>query len=132
MTADSNLGLNLSGDRGPGDRADRAQEVRNLVTPERLRALFAPRRIALVGASDTSGWSKLIIDSLDKVGFGGSWVPVHPRHSAAFGRPVAPSLSSIDDGVDLAYILAPQRAVEAVLADAAAAGVRHAVVLAAG
>jgi acyl-CoA synthetase (NDP forming) len=129
LTADSNLGLNLSGARGPGDQA---QEVRNLVTPERLRALFAPRRIALVGASDTSGWSKLIIDSLDKVGFGGSWVPVHPRHSAAFGRPVAPSLSSIDDGVDLAYILAPQRAVEAVLADAAAAGVRHAVVLAAG
>jgi acetate---CoA ligase (ADP-forming) len=129
LAADPNTGLNLA---GPRDEGDRAQSVRNLVTPERLRALFAPRRIALVGASDTSGWSKLIVDSLDKVGFGGSWVPVHPRHSAAFGRPVASSLSSIDGGVDLAYILAPQRAVEAVLADAAAAGVRHAVVLAAG
>jgi acyl-CoA synthetase (NDP forming) len=117
---------------GPRDDHDREQAIRGLVTPVRLRALFAPRRIALVGASDTSGWSKLIVDSLDKVGFDGSWIPVHPKHASAFGRPAVPSLSDLDEPVDLAWILAPQRAVEAVLADAAAAGVRSAVVLAAG
>lgn len=129
MTASTNAGPNLADRR---DDRDREQAIRSLVTPERLRAMFGSRRIALVGASDTSGWSKLIVDSLDKVGFDGTWVPVHPKHSVAFGRPAAPSLSSMGEAVDLAYILAPQRAVEGVLADAAAAGVRNAVVLAAG
>ena len=30
---------------------------RELVTPQRLRAFFAPKSIALVGASDNSGWA---------------------------------------------------------------------------
>ena len=120
---------------GPADAAqpgDRDWAIRRLVTPKRLQALFAPRSIAMVGASDTSGWSKLIVDSLGKVGFDGSWIPVHPKHERAFGKLTVPSLRHLDEPVDLAYILAPRPAVETVLADAAAAGVRNAIVLAAG
>ncbi len=32
---------------------------RRLVTPQRLREFFAPRSVALVGASDNSGWARL-------------------------------------------------------------------------
>lgn len=106
--------------------------VRSLATPERLEALFTPRSIALVGASDRSGWSKLLIDSLETVGFDGTWTPVHPKHDTAFGRATVPSLRQLSTPVDLAYILAPQHAVETVLEDAAAAGIRNVVVLAAG
>jgi acetate---CoA ligase (ADP-forming) len=106
--------------------------VRPLVTPERLRRFFAPRSLALVGASDTSGWAQYIMLSSQLAGFGGPLVPVHPGHSEAFGRPTVPSLRHLETPVDLAYVLAPQHAVEDVLDDAAAAGVRNAVVLASG
>jgi hypothetical protein len=34
--------------------------ARELVTPQRLREFFAPRSIALVGASDNSGWARFM------------------------------------------------------------------------
>jgi acetate---CoA ligase (ADP-forming) len=114
------------------ERQAERQAVRPLVTPERLRRFFAPRSIALVGASDTSGWAQYIMLSSQVAGFGGPLIPVHPGHTEAFGRLTVPSLRHLEAPVDLAYVLAPQHAVEDVLDDAAAAGVRNAVVLASG
>jgi acyl-CoA synthetase (NDP forming) len=106
--------------------------VRELVTPARLREFFAPRGVALVGASDTSGWARFIVAASAAAGFTGPLVPVHPVHDSAFGRPAARSLRDLAEPVDLAFILAPTHAVESVIDDAAAAGVRNAVVLASG
>jgi acyl-CoA synthetase (NDP forming) len=103
-----------------------------LVTPERLREFFAPRSIALVGASDTSGWARFIVASSATAGYSGPLITVHPGHATAFGRPTVPSLRDVTDPVDLAFILAPVHAVEEVLDDAGAAGVRSAIVLASG
>ncbi|HEY3685583.1 MAG TPA: acetate--CoA ligase family protein, partial [Streptosporangiaceae bacterium] len=93
---------------------------------------FAPRSIAMVGASDNSGWARNIVTSCGVSGFDGPLIPVHPKHETAFGRPVVPNLRDLDEPVDLAYILAPTRAVEQVIDDAADAGIRNAIVLASG
>ncbi len=103
-----------------------------LVTPERLRAFFAPKSIALVGASDNSGWARFIVASCAATGFAGPLMAVHPRARSAFGLPVAPSLRDLPEPADLAFILAPAHAVEGVLDDMAAAGIPNAVVLASG
>ncbi|MGH3280017.1 MAG: CoA-binding protein, partial [Trebonia sp.] len=105
---------------------------RALVTPERLRSFFAPRSIAMVGASDNSGWGRYIVTSCLTTGFAGPVIPVHPRVKAAFGRPAVPTLRDLDEPADLAFILAPLPAVEGVLDDMGAAGIKNAVVLAAG
>jgi hypothetical protein len=42
--------------------------ARQLITPERLREFFAPRSIALVGASETSGWARFIVAASSAVG----------------------------------------------------------------
>jgi acyl-CoA synthetase (NDP forming) len=105
---------------------------RRLATPDRLREFFRPRSIALVGASDTSGWARFIVDSLRTAGFTGALRPVHPKRPTAFGLPTVPNLRALDEPVDLAFVLAPTHAVEGVLDDAAAAGIRNAVVLASG
>ena len=126
----------LAGPGGPGGPAGPGAGgrdlVRELVTPARLREFFAPRGVALVGASDTSGWARFIVAASAAAGFTGPLVPVHPVHRAAFGRPAARSLRDLAEPVDLAFILAPTQAVESVIDDAAAAGVRNAVVLASG
>jgi acyl-CoA synthetase (NDP forming) len=114
------------------DEDDRRERIRRLAAPDRLRSFFAPRSIALVGASDRSGWARFILESLATSGFAGALRMVHPARPQVFGRPTVPSLRALYEPVDLAFVLAPTRAVEGVLDDAAAAGVRNVVVLASG
>jgi acetate---CoA ligase (ADP-forming) len=102
------------------------------VTPERLREFFAPRSLAVVGASDTSGWAQFILASSAATGFEGPLIPVHPRHETVFGRPAVRRLRDLAEPVDLAFVMVPTHAVPDVIDDAAAAGIRHAVVLASG
>jgi acetate---CoA ligase (ADP-forming) len=102
------------------------------VAPGRLREFFAPRSIAIVGASDTSGWTRFVVAGSRAAGFGGPLIPVHPSHRTVFGRPAVASLRDLAEPVDLAFIMTPADAVEGVLDDAAAAGVRSAIVLASG
>jgi acetate---CoA ligase (ADP-forming) len=108
------------------------QASRALVTPARLRSFFAPKSIAMVGASDNSGWGRFIVTSCLTTGFAGPVIPVHPKAKTAFGRPVVPNLRDLEEPVDLAFILAPLPAVETVLDDMSAAGVKNAIVLASG
>ena len=111
---------------------DARTAARELITPERLRDFFAPRSIALVGASETSGWARFIVAAGSAVGYTGPLLPVHPRHDKIFGRPAVRTLRDLAEPADLAFILAPTEAVSTVIEDAGAAGVRNAVVLASG
>jgi acetate---CoA ligase (ADP-forming) len=86
----------------------------------------------VVGASDTSGWARFVAAGSRAAGFGGPLVPVHPGHETVWGQPAVPSLRDLAEPVDLAFIMTPAGAVEGVLDDAAAAGVRNVIVLASG
>jgi len=112
--------------------SDARAAARQLITPRRLREFFAPRSIAMVGASETSGWSRFIVAASSAVGYQGPLLPVHPRHPEVFGRPAVPTLRQLSQPADLAFILAPTEAVATVIEDAAAAGVPNVVVLASG
>ena len=103
-----------------------------LASPQRLREFFHASSIALVGASDTSGWARNVYESIRTAGFEGTFVPVHPRHPTAFGLPTRASLCDLAQPVDLAFVLVPTEAVESVVRDAAAVGIRNLVILAAG
>jgi acetate---CoA ligase (ADP-forming) len=107
-------------------------ESSQLVTAQRLAEFFAPQSIAVVGASDTSGWSRFIDAAGKAVGFSGPLIPVHPDHSTVFGTATVPSLRDLQEPADLAFVLAPTAAVPGVIEDAAAAGVRNVIVLASG
>ncbi|GGK74685.1 acetate--CoA ligase family protein [Mangrovihabitans endophyticus] len=119
-------------DLTPGRDPDRERARLRLVTPQRLRSFFAPRSVALVGASDSSGWAGFIVESLRTAGLPGPMVPVHRRHRSAFGTPTIRRLTDLDRPVDLAFALVPTDAVESVLDDAATVGIRNVIVLAAG
>jgi acetyltransferase len=95
-----------------------------------LDALFNPRRVAVVGASDERGKTGTVVMRNLK-GFRGEVVPITRSAHAVAGWPAATTLSATA-GVDLAVIVVPARAVPEVIRDAVTAGVRTAVVISAG
>ncbi|MBO2463189.1 acetate--CoA ligase family protein [Actinomadura violacea] len=97
-----------------------------------VRALFNPGSIALVGASEKSGWSLSTFGNLRAHGFAGPVHLVNPRGGLVHGQAAYPSLAELPGPVDLAYVMVPTRAVLPVLKEGAAAGVRNYVVLTAG
>jgi acetate---CoA ligase (ADP-forming) len=107
-------------------------EPQQLLTAQRLAEFFAPRSLAVVGASDTSGWSRFVAAAAQAVGFSGPLIPVHPVHKTVFGTATVPSLRDLPEPADLAFVLVPTAAVPGVIEDAAVAGVRNVIVLASG
>lgn len=108
------------------------EDRRALVNPERLRAFFGARRIAVVGASSTSSWAVNLMNSLRLAGGVKELTFVHPRYDELFGHRTFPTLRDVDGHVDMAFIMVGPNRVDGILEDAAAAGVKNAVVLAAG
>ena len=99
---------------------------------ERLRTLFEPRSIALVGASDKSTWSLMIHVGLTQGGFDGKVYFINPRNSIVHGQPAVARLTDIGEPVDLCYIMVGTDAVLPVIQDMIAAGIHNAVVLTGG
>jgi len=98
-----------------------------------LRAVFAPSSIAVIGASRTRGTiGRAILDNLIADGFRGAIYPVNAAVAELNGRPCYPSVSAIGQPVELAIIAVPSAAVEAVMMECAACGVRAVVVISAG
>jgi acyl-CoA synthetase (NDP forming) len=95
-----------------------------------LAAVFSPRRIALVGASDRPGSvGRLLWDNL--ADFPGEVVPVGPAATVG-GVPAYADLRAVPGQVDLAVIATPAATVPGIVRAAADAGVRAVVVLSAG
>jgi len=99
-----------------------------------LRAVLAPRSVAVIGASRSAAHSigRAILDNLIRDGFTGPIYPIHPTATEISGRRCFPSVAAVGAPVDLAVIATPAPTVEGVIADCAAAGVRGVVVISAG
>ncbi len=102
-------------------------------TRETLQALFAPKSVAVIGASTKP-------DSLGRVtfknilfsGYTGVVYPVNPKAPSILGVKAYPSVLDIPDEIDLAVIIVPAAAVAGVLDECGRKGVRAAVVISAG
>ena len=103
-----------------------------LVTPQRLREFFAPRSIALVGASDNSGWARFIVASCATAGFGGPLTAVHPGPRARSACRSCRACGTCPSRSTWRSSWRRSQAVEGVLDDMGAAGIPNAVVLASG
>ena len=97
-----------------------------------LRALLNPTSVALVGASSRPGSiGRIVMENLLEGDFLGTLFAVNPGHRRVLGQRSYSSLAAIGNPVDLALIAAPCSAVRSVLAEAARAGTKTAVVFSA-
>jgi acyl-CoA synthetase (NDP forming) len=101
------------------------------VNTEQLRSFFLSRSIALIGATDQSGWSQNVFANL--LAFSGQ-PPycVNPRYQSVHGQPAYRSIRDLPEPVDLAFVMVPAVHVSSIAEEAAEAGIRHLVVLTAG
>ncbi len=99
---------------------------------EGIAAFFRPRNVALVGASDKSAWSQMVFARFGEYGHQGQLFAVNRGGTEAHGLPGYRSVADIPAEVDTAFIFVPAAAVTGALQEAAAAGVKNAVVLSSG
>lgn len=96
-----------------------------------LSGLFAPSRVAVVGATDREGSIGRAIMTNLLEDFEGDLVGVNPNHESVLGVPCVPSIDAAGD-VDLAVIVVPASVAVGVIREAAEAGVANVVVITAG
>ena len=101
-----------------------------------LAPMLRPRSVAVVGVrSDGTGIGATVLRAIGSGGFRGQVAVVHPRTAEIAGLPEVtayPSLGEVPGPVDLVVLCVPASAADDVLKDAAAAGVRAAVVVSSG
>ncbi len=98
-----------------------------------LASIFAPRSIAVVGASDNvAKIGGIPVDFNQRFGYGGAIYPVNPKPGLIQGLPAFASMSQIGAPVDLAIFAVPANLAQAALVDAITAGVRGVVLFTAG
>jgi acetate---CoA ligase (ADP-forming) len=98
-----------------------------------LDAIFRPRSVAVVGASNRPGTlGREILKNLVAGGFTGTVFPVNARNPVVLSMKAYPRVSDIPDQVDLVVLAVPKKGVCAALYDAKKAGAKGAVIISAG
>ncbi|TMJ12780.1 MAG: CoA-binding protein [Bacillati bacterium ANGP1] len=107
--------------------------VARVTAPARdLSSIFAPRSVAVIGASRDPGKVGHAIFRNVLEDFQGVVYPVNPHAQAIRGVRSYPSVQEIPDPLDLAIIIVPAASVRAVLDECGRKGVRGVVVISAG
>jgi acetate---CoA ligase (ADP-forming) len=101
--------------------------------PHPLDSFFAPKSIALIGASrDKEKIPGRLLSMLRKNEYPGAIYPINPNYGDIDGLKCYKSISEIVLPIDLAVVIIPARAVVGALEECAAAGVKNAVIISSG
>ena len=98
-----------------------------------LDRLFAPRSVALIGASEREGsLGATLLGNLLEGGFRGQLYPVNPKYEQLAGRRCHASVGDLPAAPDLAVICTPPATVPQLVRQLGELGTRAAIVLTAG
>ncbi len=98
-----------------------------------LDAIFSPRNVAVIGASETPGSvGRTLLWNLISHPFGGAVFPVNPKRASVLGIHAYPSILDVPAQVDLAVIITPAHTVPGIIDDCVKAGVKGAIIISAG
>ena len=99
-----------------------------------LDAIFAPRNVAVIGATERVGsvGRTILSNLLANEQFAGRIFPINPKRPTVLGQPAYPSIGAVPTPIDLAVIATPAETMPAVIADCVAAKVSGAIIVSAG
>lgn len=98
-----------------------------------LDAIFAPKTVAVIGATEKAGSvGRTILWNLISSPFGGTVFPVNPKRPSVLGIKAYPNIAAVPEQVDLAIVVTPAATVPGVISECVDAGVKGAIVISAG
>ena len=98
-----------------------------------LSRLFEPRSVAIIGASDDPGkYGNRVMQSIIEAGYTGPIYGINPNVAEVLGRKTYPSMQSLPEPVELAFIVIPAKLVLGAVKDCIAARVKGIVIITAG
>ena len=98
-----------------------------------LDAIFAPKAVAVIGASEEPGSvGRTVLWNLISNPFGGTVFPVNIRRSSVLGIKAYRSVLDIPDQADMAVIATPPQTVPQVISECSQVGIKGAIILSAG
>ena len=93
----------------PGDGADRTLDVLHFER-DSLRAIFAPKSVAVIGATEKEGRvGRTVLWNLISNPFGGTVYPINKRHNRVLGIKAYANVAGVPEPIDLAVIVTPAR-----------------------
>ncbi len=102
-------------------------------TQDALQALFHPRAVAVIGASDdTTKHGYIVLTNVRNTGFQGGIYGISRRLKDVEGIPCFPDLASVPEPVDTAFLVIPAEATLQAVRDCARAGLKAVIVGSAG
>jgi len=100
---------------------------------ERIRNLFEPRSVAIIGASrEHSKIGYAVLKNILSGGYRGAIYPINPSGGEIEGIPVRRSIQEVDDEIDLAIITIPARFVFDSIQELCRVKVKNAIIISAG
>ena len=98
-----------------------------------MEAMFNPRSVAVIGASDNPGkLGSHVMKSLTQGRYPGRIYPINPGKDEILGIKACPSLLQVPDTIDLAIIVLPSEQVPSIIKECQEKGVRGIVLITAG
>ena len=98
-----------------------------------LNPLFAPKSVAVFGASDRpDSVGQIVFKNMLGSGFQGALYPVNSKHAEVQGKRAFASISDIGGPVELVVIATPPQTVPGIIEDCGIHGVKAAVIITAG
>ena len=98
-----------------------------------LEVFFAPRSVAVIGASERPGSiGRTVLWNLMRSPFGGPVFPVSAKRANVLGVKAYATIAAVPEPIDLAVVVTPAKTVPGVIRECAAAGVNGAIVISAG
>ena len=79
-------------------------------TVKELEAMFHPRSVAIIGASNKEGKiGHIVIKNMQNSNFPGKYYPINPKSEEILGHKAFKSISDVPDDVDMAVICIPSK-----------------------
>ena len=97
-----------------------------------VQDLLCPKTVAIVGASEKSGFGRYTTENILKGDLGEEVYLVHPKREEVLGHKCYPSLAAIGKQIDLVILCTPMQTVNGLLLETAEVGAKGAVVFASG
>lgn len=98
-----------------------------------LGTFFAPKDVAIIGASATAGKAgNTVVKNILANGYEGGIYPVNPKGGEILGLPVTSSVADLPEGIDLAIVMTPAKTTVGIVKECADKGIKYFMLAAGG